>query len=43
MVCVGTAMIGIGSGTMVFARFAILPPEGVVLAFIGRGAALSER
>ena len=36
MVCVGTAMIGIGSGTMVFARFAILPPEGVVLAFIGR-------
>ena len=36
MVCVGTAMIGIGSGTMVFARFAILPPEGAVLAFIGR-------
>lgn len=36
MVCVGTAMIGIGAGTMVFARFAILPPEGAVLAFIGR-------
>ena len=36
MVCVGTPMIGIGSGTMVFARFAILPPEGAVLAFIGR-------
>lgn len=36
MVCVGTTMIGVGAGTMVFARFAILPPEGAVLAFIGR-------
>lgn len=36
MVCIGTVMIGIGAGTMVFARFAILPPEGAVLAFIGR-------
>ena len=36
MVLVGTVMTGMGAGTMVFARFAILPPEGAVLAFIGR-------
>ena len=36
MVIVCTCVIGVGVGTMVFARFAILPPEGAVLAFIGR-------
>ena len=36
MVLVGTVMTGMGAGTMVFARFAILPPEGAVLAFIER-------
>ncbi len=36
MVIAGTCTIGLGVGTMVFARFAILPPEGAVLAFIGR-------
>ena len=36
MVLAGTCTIGLGVGTMVFARFAILPPEGAVLAFIGR-------
>ena len=36
MVLVGTVMTGMGAGTMVFDRFAILPPEGAVLAFIGR-------
>lgn len=36
MVLIGTTMIGIGAGSMVFARFAMLPPEAMVVAFIRR-------
>ena len=35
-VLLGTLGVGIGIASMVFARIAILPPEGVVLAVLGR-------